>query len=408
VIYELTPTYKMKIDGLAMQPLESSFPRKRESTISSLPHHSRVSMLRQSSGHAFAGMTDVGLFRWLFNADPSRSVFQTTRKEFRHSESIGLNSFAAGLLFLAVFGFGHCALAQNKLVRIGIPSFSIQEIPLAIAQKRGFFAAQGLNVELIQIAGSPATAALLAGEVDYITHSSRVIALAAINGGVRVIFNHVARPLYYLVTIPEIRNGKELRGKTVGISSFGGVSYHLTKLVLESFGLSIPKDVTLRPMGQDALRLAAMSGKSIQGTLLPPDHAVKATRLGMNLLTYSGDVAPLPMGGLGLTDGNLRDRRDQTKRVLRSLLQALRFLHEERQGAISVMANWLKMTPADAAAAYDLGEKIFGRDGIPSDAGMKLLLKTVQEDLKLPNEIASNAVSDFSLVREVKKELSIP
>ena len=319
---------------------------------------------------------------------------------------IAINSFCLSLILLA--GFADLALAQGKTVRIGIPSLSIQEIPLAIAQKKGFFAAQGLNVELIQIAGSPATAALLTGEVDYITHNSRVIALAAINGGVRVIFNHVPRPLYYMVTVPEIRNEKELRGKTVGISSFGGVSYHLTKLVLESFGIFVPKDVTLRPMGQDALRLVAMSGKSIQATLLPPDHAVKATRLGMNLLTYSGDVAPLPMGGLGLTERTLREKRDQTKRLLLSLLQALRFLHEERQGTIGVMADWLKMTPADAAAAYDLGEKIFGRDGIPSDAGMKLLLRTAQEDLKLPNEISSSAVSDFSLIREVKKEMAMP
>jgi len=319
---------------------------------------------------------------------------------------IAINSFCLSLILLA--GFADLALAQGKTVRIGIPSLSIQEIPLAIAQKKGFFAAQGLNVELIQIAGSPATAALLTGEVDYITHNSRVIALAAINGGVRVIFNHVPRPLYYMVTVPEIRNEKELRGKTVGISSFGGVSYHLTKLVLESLGLFVPKDVTLRPMGQDALRLVAMSGKSIQATLLPPDHAVKATRLGMNLLTYSGDVAPLPMGGLGLTERTLREKRDQTKRLLLSLLQALRFLHEERQGTIGVMADWLKMTPADAAAAYDLGEKIFGRDGIPSDAGMKLLLRTAQEDLKLPNEISSSAVSDFSLIREVKKEMAMP
>jgi len=88
---------------------------------------------------------------------------------------IAINSFCLSLILLA--GFADLALAQGKTVRIGIPSLSIQEIPLAIAQKKGFFAAQGLNVELIQIAGSPATAALLTGEVDYITHNSRVIAL---------------------------------------------------------------------------------------------------------------------------------------------------------------------------------------------------------------------------------------
>ena len=298
--------------------------------------------------------------------------------------------------------------AQEKLIRIAIPSLSIQEIPLVIAQKRGLFATQGLAVELIQIAGSPATAALIAGEVDYITHNSRVVAFAALNGRLRVIFNHASRPLYYLVTAPEIKEGKQLRGKIVGISAFGGVSYHLTKLVLESFGLTAPKDVTLRAMGQDSLRVAAMSANSIQGTLLPPDHVIKAQRLGFNLLSYSGDVAPLPMGGLGITERNLREKRDDAKRMLRAMLQALRYLHDDRNGTLGVMSSWLRMSGSDAAAAYDLGVKAFGRDGIPSPSGIKLLLKTAQEDLKLPNEISAAAVTDFGPLMEVKKEMGIP
>ena len=304
--------------------------------------------------------------------------------------------------------FPLAVVPQEKQLRIAIPSISIQEIPLVIAQKRGFFASQGLAVELIQIAGSPATAALLAGEVDYITHNSRVVAFAALNGRLRVIFNHASRPLYYLVTAPEIRDGKQLRGKTVGISAFGGVSYHLTKVVLESFGLSSPKDVTIRAMGQDSLRVAAMSANSIQGTLLPPDHVIKAQRLGFNVLSYSGEVAPLPMGGLGVTERNLREKREDVKRMLRAMLQALRYLHDDRSGTIGVMSSWLRMSGNDAAAAYDLGVKAFGRDGTPSPSGMKLLLKTAQEDLKLPNEIPVAAVTDFGPLMEVKKEMGMP
>jgi NitT/TauT family transport system substrate-binding protein len=297
---------------------------------------------------------------------------------------------------------------QQRQLRIAIPSISIQEIPLVIAQRRGFFASQGLSVELIQIAGSPATAALIAGEVDYITHNSRVIAFAAQNGRVRVVFNHASKPLYYLVTVPDIKDGKQLRGHIVGISAFGGVSFHLTRLVLESLALSSSKDVTIRAMGQDGLRVAAMSANAIQGTLLPPDHVIKAQRLGFNLLTYSGDVAPIPMGGLGITEQNLRDKRDETKRVIRAMLQALRYLHEERSGSVGVMASWLKMTPGDAAAAYDLGIKAFGRDGIPTPTGLRLLLKTAQEDLKLTNEISPAAVTDFSPLIETKREMGVP
>jgi ABC-type nitrate/sulfonate/bicarbonate transport system substrate-binding protein len=74
------------------------------------------------------------------------------------------------------------ARAQEKTIRIGFPSIAFQELPLFAATKRGFFRTEGINVELVQIAGAPAVAALLSGDVDYITHNSRIIA-TAVRGG---------------------------------------------------------------------------------------------------------------------------------------------------------------------------------------------------------------------------------
>jgi ABC-type nitrate/sulfonate/bicarbonate transport system substrate-binding protein len=84
--------------------------------------------------------------------------------------------------FFVFFPTGRVA-AQEKTIRIGFPSVAFQELPLFAASKRGFFRAEGLNVELVQIAGAPAVAALLSGDVDYITHNSRIIA-TAVRGGV--------------------------------------------------------------------------------------------------------------------------------------------------------------------------------------------------------------------------------
>ncbi|MET0643173.1 MAG: ABC transporter substrate-binding protein, partial [Candidatus Binatia bacterium] len=78
---------------------------------------------------------------------------------------------------LAVFPKARVA-GQEKTIRIGFPSIAFQELPLFAASKRGFFRAEGLNAELVQIAGAPAVAALLSGDVDYITHNSRIIATA--------------------------------------------------------------------------------------------------------------------------------------------------------------------------------------------------------------------------------------
>jgi len=307
-------------------------------------------------------------------------------------------------LFFVVF-FANKAVAQERTIRIGFPSVAFQELPLFAASKRGFFRAEGLNVELVQIAGSPAVAALLSGDVDYITHNSRIIATAVRGGGVKSVFNYVAKPIYYLVTLPEIKQAKEIQGRTVGVSSFGGAAYYITKQLLEFYGLNVPKDVAIRALGQDSIRFSAMVGRTIQATLLPPDFAVRSKEMGFNVLVYAGDIVDMPMGGLGTTDKRLREKRDEVRRVLRALLRSLRFVNDDREGSKALLTEWFKMPSASAAAAYDLGVKIFGRDGVPTDKGLKNLLTATREELKLPADIMPETVIDLSILKDAQRDL---
>jgi ABC-type nitrate/sulfonate/bicarbonate transport system substrate-binding protein len=308
------------------------------------------------------------------------------------------------VFLLALFGVPQLS-AQERPIRIGFPSVAFQELPLFAASKRSFFRAEGLNIELVQIAGSPAVAALLSGDVDYITHNSRIIATAVRGGGVKSVFNYVARPIYYLVTLPEIKQAKEIQGHTVGVSAFGGAAYYITKQVVEFYGLNVSKDVAIRALGQDSIRFSALVGRTIQATLLPPDFAVRAKENGLNVLIYAGDIVDMPMGGLGTTDKRLKEKREEVRRVLRALLRALRFVNEDREGSRILLVDAFKMPSASAAAAYDMGVKIFGRDGIPTEKGLKNLLTATKEELKLPADILPETVMDLSIVRDAQRDL---
>ena len=262
-------------------------------------------------------------------------------------------------------------------------------------------------MELIQIAGSPAVAALLSGDVDYITHNSRIIATAVRGGGVKSVFNYVARPIYYLVTLPEIKQAKEIQGHTVGVSAFGGAAYYITKQVLESYGLNVSRDVSIRALGQDSIRFSAMAGRTIQATLLPPDYAVRSREMGFNVLAYAGDIVDMPMGGLGTTERRLKEKRDEVRRVLRSLLRSLRFVNDDREGARALLIDVFKMPNASAGAAYDLGVKIFGRDGVPTEKGLKNLLAATKEELKLQADILPETVIDLTVLRDAQRDLGL-
>jgi NitT/TauT family transport system substrate-binding protein len=309
------------------------------------------------------------------------------------------------LCFLCLAFFAGISGAQDRSIRIGFPSVAFQELPLFAASRRGFFRAEGLNVELIQISGAPAIAALLSGNVDYITHNSRIVASAVRGAGVKSVFNYVARPIYYLVTLPEIKQPQELHGRAVGVSSFGGAAYYITKQLLESYGLNVPKDVAIRALGQDSVRFSAMVGRAIQGTLLPPDFAVRSKEMGFNVLVYAGDIVEMPMGGLGTTDKRLQENRDEVRRVLRALLRSLRFVNNDPEGSKALLTDVFKVPGGSAAEVYELGVKIFGRDGRPTENGLKTLLAATKEELKISTDITPETVMDLTVLKDAQADL---
>ena len=64
------------------------------------------------------------------------------------------------ILALLVIGAG-AASAQIKKVRLSMPTFAITEVPFKIAQAKGFYREEGLDVEMILIRGALGVTALL-------------------------------------------------------------------------------------------------------------------------------------------------------------------------------------------------------------------------------------------------------
>jgi ABC-type nitrate/sulfonate/bicarbonate transport system substrate-binding protein len=139
--------------------------------------------------------------------------------------------------------------------------------------------------------------------------------------------------------------------------------------------------------------------------LLPPDFTVRSKEMGFNVLVYAGDIVDMPMGGLGTTDKRLKENRDEVRRVLRALLRSLRFVNDDREGSRTLLVESFKMPSASAAAAYELGVKIFGRDGVPTDNGLKNLLAATREELKLSSDIPPETVIDLSILKDAQRDV---
>ena len=139
-----------------------------------------------------------------------------------------------------------------------------------IAQRAGLFEKQGLDVELILITGGPASiSALLNDDVD-LDMRAPVAALQAMAHGVKLTFllSQSNTLEYDVVTRPEIKDIKQLKGKKVGIIRFGGISELMVRYLFQKLGLDADKDIAIVQVGQ--ARFVAWKRAPSTRRFLPP------------------------------------------------------------------------------------------------------------------------------------------
>ena len=83
-------------------------------------------------------------------------------------------------------------------------------------------------------------------------------------------------------------------------------------------------------------------------------------------------------------------------------MRGTRFMKQNRTKAVQMLADYLRITPAQSAKAYEAAINSFTDDGIISDKGVTLDLQLTNERLKFTKDIPLSQLVDWSLVREIK------
>ncbi|MGB7950006.1 MAG: ABC transporter substrate-binding protein [Candidatus Binatia bacterium] len=141
---------------------------------------------------------------------------------------LGVALFAFAFLVLG----SSPALPQLKKIRFSTTSIAITELQFRIANLKGFYREEGLELETLLIRGSVGMQALIGGSVDYASAAGSIIAAGVRGLPVRLVLIVNSKPQFDLVGQPEIKSVQQLKGKVIGISSRGGAVDLLTQLTL--------------------------------------------------------------------------------------------------------------------------------------------------------------------------------
>jgi NitT/TauT family transport system substrate-binding protein len=155
------------------------------------------------------------------------------------------------------------AIAAGKTIRIGFCSQLLCAPPYMVTQAGGFFKAEGLDVEIVNLRGSPAVIqALAGGAIEYGASTFEDVLTAAQHGVLLTRFLSTAKlPLSALVVAPALANqittAAQLEGRTIGEVAAGGPAEVWTRAVMKQAGAdgSKVRFATLGPNIYDAVRL---------------------------------------------------------------------------------------------------------------------------------------------------------
>jgi ABC-type nitrate/sulfonate/bicarbonate transport system substrate-binding protein len=235
-------------------------------------------------------------------------------------------------------------------------------------------------------------------------------AIRAIQRGLalKVVAVNLKRPLFWLVTRPELENFGALKKKVMGVVTFGGTQQLAGYYMLRKGGLDPEKEVTTTIVGDIPTQLQALAAGSIQiGVFSPPTVIVARDKYKMSLLATTSDQYYALQAGLTVSERMLKDKRALIKRMLHAMTKANRFFLENEKESAEIIAKIYKVDLPTAIGTYRLTRPTFSRDGTATENEMEEHLKVDAQTLGLKEPTAPSRVFDFSLQREANGELGV-
>lgn len=300
------------------------------------------------------------------------------------------------------------AQSTPERIRISYSSGGMTSIDLFIARDKKYFQEQKLNAELIRMPANLAITAGISGEIDVLGSIGSAIRSIQRGAPLRVISVTLRRPLFFLVARPEYGSIKDLKGKTMGIVTFGGSQHTTAKRMLALGGLNADKELTAIQVGEESVLLQALMTNSIQVAAISPPYAqIAKDKFNMKILESSTDKFASIQNGAAVSVKNLQEKSEFLKRFLRARAQANKYFMDREKEASELLASIWKSDYKIANDSYRASKPAFTGTGIPSEEEIKEYLALDAQIIGLAQPVPPASVFDFTLQREINKELGI-
>jgi NitT/TauT family transport system substrate-binding protein len=296
------------------------------------------------------------------------------------------------------------ATAQEKVI-VGHSARAALSIgPLLYGIERGFYRDEGIDLVYVSLRADLGIKALLSGDIDYSYSTGTIIRGAILGLPVRNLSFDFSRVLHALMSRPDIPNAAALKGKRVGVSSFGATGDLAARVGLRSLGLDPDKDVTIITLGTDTLRHAALIAGTVQATHMPVPLNIQLKKEGYHELVYAGKILQRPLTGLATSVEKIQKNPGQVQRMVRAFVRATRALKSERAGFIAFAQKKYGYSKDVMEEAYKYLIDALSQDGFVDDSSLQAAIDEAKGLAKITKPISQSDVVDYSFLRAATKK----
>lgn len=291
-------------------------------------------------------------------------------------------SLLAGAMALATF---QPALALDK-IRVAKGGIALMFAVIEVGQMAKIWEKHGLEVQAIQTDGeAPMDKAMVAGDADIGLGAGTSMAFR-LKGVPNIAVATLSGPPadFVLVVNPEgpIKKVEDLKGKPVGVTSAGSLTYYFVKSLSQEMGWG-PDGIVAQPLGNSRANFAALARGDTVAMVSTPETAFGYAERGKAavLLSFGDKIKTFVTHTILASNDMVEKKPDQLRRFLKGWFETVRYMKNpaNREASVKSIAHTLSISEEVAGKAFDIDVKALSDDGAFDPKAVDVIRNTLPD-----------------------------
>lgn len=306
---------------------------------------------------------------------------------------------------VAVAGLAVSAHAQEKVWHHGLINAKSDAGIFMMLSTRDFAKKHGLKVEITQFKDDQlALKALIAGQIDSFEGGPQGVFAADSRGGdVRIIGCHWVVVPHGIYADNAIKSVKDLKGKSIAVSSPNTMPDLLARAALEANGVPV-NSVKFAAVGGDRERYQALIGGVVQAAVVSNEYQPIAPK-SVHLLLAGRDALPKFLRVcISSSAAKLKARGDDAVKFLATEMDALNYALTHKAETVALTKEITHAKPDDPRAAFVYDDAVAHHEVDPTLPLPKDKLDWVQGQMVKAGKLAKPLPIDSVIAPEYREK----